>query len=91
MIDRSPLAPVLRSIAFLEIAASASSGRVNALHLEQPPVLLHKRVLGLGQDALERRLVEVLDDVVQQLGSGQDGLSVHWLSATGTSDNRQNL
>jgi hypothetical protein len=30
MIERSPLAPVLRSIAFLEIAPSASSGRVRS-------------------------------------------------------------
>jgi len=34
---------------------------IDALHLEQPLVLLHQRVLRLGQDPLERRLVEVLE------------------------------
>ena len=30
------------------------------LHLEQPLILLHQRVLGLGQNELERALVEIL-------------------------------
>ena len=34
---------------------------VDALHLEQPMVLLDQRVLRLDQDALERRLVEVFE------------------------------
>ena len=33
---------------------------INPLHLEQPLILLHQRVLGLGQDELERGLVEIL-------------------------------
>jgi len=33
MIDRSPRAPVLRSMAFREIAQSASSGRIRRLGL----------------------------------------------------------
>src|SRR5262249_27451489 len=35
-------------------------GKIDPLHLEQLPILLEQRVLGLGQDALERGLVEVL-------------------------------
>src|SRR6266568_8505298 len=31
-------------------------GEIDALHLEQPLVLFHQRVLGLGPDALERHL-----------------------------------
>ena len=62
MMERSPRAPVLRSIAFLAMAPSASSAtvRFDSLHLEQPLILLHQRVLGLGQDELERGLVEIL-------------------------------
>ena len=33
---------------------------INPLHLEQPLILLDQRVLGLGQDELERGLVEIL-------------------------------
>ncbi len=33
---------------------------INPLHLEQPLILLHQCVLGLGQDELERGLVEIL-------------------------------
>src|SRR5205085_2393184 len=33
---------------------------VDALHLEQPLVLLDERILRLGQDALKRHLVEIL-------------------------------
>ena len=36
-------------------------GQINSLHLEQLLILLHQRVLGLRQDALERSLVEVLE------------------------------
>src|ERR1700681_2883016 len=36
-------------------------GEVYALHLEQSMVLFDQRVLGLDQDALERRLVEVFE------------------------------
>ena len=35
--------------------------QVDVLHLEQPLVLLYQGVLRLGEDALERRLVEVLE------------------------------
>ena len=35
-------------------------GKIDPLHLEQLPILLEYRVLGFGQDALERGLVEVL-------------------------------
>jgi hypothetical protein len=34
-------------------------GKIDALHLEQALVLLDERVLRLGEDALERRLVKV--------------------------------
>src|SRR5262249_41877168 len=34
---------------------------VDRLHLEQPLVLLHQRILGLGENELERGLVEVLE------------------------------
>jgi hypothetical protein len=59
MMERRPRAPVLRLIAFLTMAPSASSATVI------PPsrtavILLDKRVLGLGQDGLERGLVEIL-------------------------------
>ena len=33
---------------------------IDPVHLEQPLILLHQRVLGLGQDELERGLVEIL-------------------------------
>jgi hypothetical protein len=33
---------------------------IDPLHLEQPLILLHQRVLGLGQNELERGLVEIL-------------------------------
>src|SRR2546428_6009851 len=41
---------------------------IDRLHLEQPLVLFHQRVLGLGENELERRLVEVLE-------RGHDGQS----------------
>jgi hypothetical protein len=34
---------------------------IDRFHLEQPLMLLHQRVLGLGENELERRLVEVLE------------------------------
>ena len=40
--------------------AGRSSGDRGAFHLEQPLILLHQRVLGLGQNELERGLVEIL-------------------------------
>src|SRR5262249_34302552 len=33
----------------------------DALHLEQPLILLYQRVLGLGEDELERGLVEIIE------------------------------
>ena len=33
---------------------------LNPFHLEQPLILLHQRVLGLGQNKLKRGLVEIL-------------------------------
>src|SRR6516164_5721402 len=41
---------------------------IDRLHLEQPLVLFHQRILGLGENELERRLVEVLE-------RGHDGQS----------------
>src|SRR5262249_60525553 len=41
---------------------------VDRLHLEQPLVLFHQRVLGLGKNELERGLVEILE-------RGNDGQS----------------
>src|SRR6202051_4271782 len=35
-------------------------GETDPLHLEQPLILLYQRVLGLGQNELERGLVEIL-------------------------------
>src|SRR5205085_6909925 len=35
--------------------------QIDALHLEQPLVLLYQRVLRLGENALQRRLVEVFE------------------------------
>src|SRR6266542_3275305 len=34
---------------------------IDRLHLEQPLVLLHKRVLGLRENELERWLIEILE------------------------------
>src|SRR6516225_275942 len=34
---------------------------IDRLHLEQPLVLFHQRVLGLGENELEGRLIEVLE------------------------------
>ena len=34
---------------------------MDPLHLKQPLILLHQRVLGLGQNELERGLVEILE------------------------------
>jgi hypothetical protein len=34
---------------------------IDRLHLEQPLVLFHQRVLGLGENELEGRLVEILE------------------------------
>ena len=52
MMERSPRAPVLRAIAFLAMAPSVSPrhSEIDPLHLEQPLILLHQRVLGLGQN-----------------------------------------
>jgi hypothetical protein len=63
MIERSPRAPVLRSMALRAMAPSASSASVeiDRLHLEQPLILLHQRVLGLGENELEGGLVEILE------------------------------
>ena len=56
MIERSPRAPVLRSIVFLAIAPRASSATVRSTpSIEQPLILLHQRVLRLREDALEGR------------------------------------
>ena len=72
MIERRPRAPVLRSIALRAIAPSASSASVRSirLHLEQPLILLHQCVLGLGENELQRRLVEILE-------CGDDGQSAN--------------
>ena len=63
MIERRPRAPVLRWIAFWATALQRvlGEGELHALHLEQPLVLLDQRVLRLGQDLDQRRLVEVLE------------------------------
>jgi hypothetical protein len=62
MIERRPRAPALRVKAFLEIAPRASSEpQVDVLHLEQALVLLHQSVLGFDENALERRLAEVIE------------------------------
>jgi hypothetical protein len=62
MIERSPLAPVVALHRLLGDSPErlVGKGEIDALHLEQPLVLFHQRVLRFGEDALERRLVEVL-------------------------------
>jgi len=60
MIERRPRAPVLRSMALRAIAPRLFGERqVDRLHLEQPLVLFYQRVLRLGEDLLQRGLVEV--------------------------------
>ena len=63
MIERRPRAPVLRSIAFLAIATSASSviGELHVLHVEQLLILLDEGVLRLLQDLDQRLGVEILE------------------------------
>ena len=63
MIERRPRAPVLRSIAFLAIERQrlVLEGQLDVLHLEQALILLDQRVLRLGEDLDQRRLVEVLE------------------------------
>ena len=63
MIERRPRAPVLRSMALRDDVHRASSWKVSfdVLHLEQALILLDQRVLRLGEDLLERFLVEVLE------------------------------
>src|SRR6516225_5524266 len=57
-------------MALRAIAPSASSASVRSirLHLEQPLVLFHQRILGLGENELERGFIEVLE-------RGHDGQS----------------
>ena len=80
MIERSPRALVLRSIAFLAMAPSASAhSEIDPVHLEQPLILLDQRVLGLGQNELERGLVEILkcrDDRKAAVGRNRATLAV---------------
>jgi Transcriptional regulatory protein, C terminal len=52
---------------------------VDALHLEQPMVLLDQGVLGLDQDALKRRLVEIFE------------CGKHWQARPGVFKNRDAL
>ena len=61
MIERRPRAPVLRSMARLAMRRQRVlvEGELDVLHLEQPLILLDQRVLRLGQDLDQRRLVEV--------------------------------
>ena len=63
MIERRPRAPVRRSIAFLAIDVErlVLERQVGVLHLEQALILLDQRVLRLGEDLLQRVLVEVLE------------------------------
>ena len=56
-------------MALRAMAPSASSAReIDRFHLEQPLVLLHQRVLGLRENELKGRLVEILE-------RGDDGQS----------------
>ena len=61
MIDRRPRAPVLRLIARLAMAVSASAVKVSLTPSmsKQPLILLDQRVLGLGQDRDQRILIEI--------------------------------
>jgi hypothetical protein len=59
--ERRPRVPVLRSIRLAGDRAKrlVGEGRVDVLHLELPLVLFHQRILGIGEDVLQRGLVEV--------------------------------
>jgi hypothetical protein len=61
IIERNPRAPVLRSMAFRAMAPSASSAKLRSMRSISNRVLFNQGVLGLDQDALERRLVEVFE------------------------------
>ena len=63
MIERRPRAPVWRSIALraTDDERLVLEGELDVLHLEQPLILLDQRVLGLGEDPLQRVLVEILE------------------------------
>ena len=62
-IVRRPRAPVLRCIAFCATAAQRvlAELELDAFHVEQLAVLLGERVLRLGQDRHQRRLVELVE------------------------------
>src|SRR6266536_4783029 len=70
MIERRPRAPVLRVDGFAGNGAERllHQREIDRLHLEQPLVLLHQRVLWLGENKLERGFVEILE-------RGNDGQS----------------
>src|SRR6516164_7619311 len=61
MIERRPRAPVLRSIALNGAQCLLRQREIDRLHLEQPLVLFDQRVLGLGENELKGRLVEILE------------------------------
>jgi len=62
MMERNPRAPVFRSSAFLAMAPTASGAIVRwPPHLEQPLILLQQRVLRMGQNELQRGLVEIFE------------------------------
>ena len=60
-IERSPRAPVLRSIARLAMAASASGGegQSHVFQLEQPLILFDQRILRLCQNDHQRVLIQI--------------------------------
>ncbi len=62
MMERSPRAPGLAVDGFACDGAECllRHNEINPLHRKQLLILLHKRILGLGQDELERGLVEIL-------------------------------
>src|SRR5262249_26878812 len=64
-IERRPRAPglALDHLAGDRATRLVGEGQVDVLHLEQPLVLFHQRVLGIGEDLLQRGLIEVFQRV----------------------------
>ena len=62
-IVRRPRAPVLRCIARCATALQRilAELELGAFHVEQPAVLLGQRILRLGQDRDQRRLVQLIE------------------------------
>ena len=71
-IERRPRAPglALDRLAGDRATRLVGEGQVDVLHLEQPLVLFNQRVLRIGEDLLQRGLVEVFQPGVHVGCSG---------------------